>query len=327
MKIIAVTRILNESDIVEAFIRHTAHYVDHHVLVDNGSVDGTVNILQELRSEGLPLTLFQGHSRSFVEGKILTFLYNTAVRDLGADWVVFLDTDEFIDDRELAGGLRGRLSEFSARHGSPACVEVPYREYQLTPEDSDDLLVTERMTYRSQTEVNVKVIAPADLERRQAYIEPGSHGIVIDRGRRCPAHREPGLRYAHFPVRSPYQWMSKAIIGWAKVLASGGEVLKAQHAIHYKEPFERLRSNPSQILRDDALLRTLVMPPDLVRDPIIYRGEQLKYSQPTDYPIRSVQVVTQYLHQLATQHGELMDLFRGVLSRIDRSESGVSRIF
>ena len=51
MSLVAVCKVLDEADMVEAFARHTAHYVAHQIFVDNGSVDGTVEILQALRRE------------------------------------------------------------------------------------------------------------------------------------------------------------------------------------------------------------------------------------------------------------------------------------
>ena len=57
MKLAAVSRVLNESDIIEAFVRHTAHFVDHHIFVDNGSVDGTLRILEQLKDEGFGITV------------------------------------------------------------------------------------------------------------------------------------------------------------------------------------------------------------------------------------------------------------------------------
>ena len=46
MTLIGITRVLNEDDIVEAFVRHHATMVDHHLILDNGSSDETVNILK-----------------------------------------------------------------------------------------------------------------------------------------------------------------------------------------------------------------------------------------------------------------------------------------
>jgi hypothetical protein len=329
MKLAAASRILNESDIVEAFVRHTAHFVDHHFFVDNGSVDGTLQILQKLKDEGFPITVFQSHARSFVETKINTFLYQTAVTRIQADWVVFLDTDEFIDDRELTQPLRDCIGSFADRHGGPACIEVPLREYHMTPDDPSDLLVTSRITQCSPTSDNTKVIVRGDLSRRQAVIQPGNHAVLIDNSTTCPVFREPTLSYAHFAVRSPYQWLSKSIIGWAKVLAAGQETVSAGNSYHYKDPFEVLRTDPQAILRDPRMMQTPATPTtpaELTHSPICYRGAPLKYTADTDYPMRAVKVTIQYLHELATQHGELLALASKLSGLIGRSESGVTQI-
>ena len=52
MRIVAITRVLDEADIIEAFVRHTAAYVQHHIFVDNGSIDGTVEILRRYSKTG-----------------------------------------------------------------------------------------------------------------------------------------------------------------------------------------------------------------------------------------------------------------------------------
>ncbi len=42
MRLVAVCKVLDEADIIEAFARHTAHYVVHQIILDNGSIDGTM---------------------------------------------------------------------------------------------------------------------------------------------------------------------------------------------------------------------------------------------------------------------------------------------
>jgi hypothetical protein len=329
MKLAAASRILNESDIVEAFVRHTAHFVDHHFFVDNGSIDGTLQVLQKLKDEGFAITVYQSNARSFVESRINTFLYQTAVASIQADWVVFLDTDEFIDDRQLTQPLRDCIASFADRHGSSACIEVPLREYHITPDDPSDILITNRITHCSPTSDNRKVIVPGDLIRRQAIIQPGNHAVLIDNATACPTFREPTLSYAHYAVRSPYQWLSKSIIGWAKVLAAGQETINAGNSYHYKGPFEVLRTDPQAILRDPRVLQTPAMPTtpaELKHGPIHYRGGPLKYTGDTDYEMRAVKVTIQYLHELATQHGELLGLANRLSGLIGRSESGVTQI-
>jgi glycosyltransferase involved in cell wall biosynthesis len=52
MRIVAMTRALNEADIIECFVRHTSAFVAHHVIMDDGSSDGTIDILTALKREG-----------------------------------------------------------------------------------------------------------------------------------------------------------------------------------------------------------------------------------------------------------------------------------
>src|SRR5271157_5406542 len=114
MNLVAVTRILNEDDIVEAFVRHHAPMLVHHIFLDNGSTDRTVEILRALKDEGLSITVFQNGSVYFFEETHNTLLYRLAVQECGADWVVFLDCDEFVDARGQEGGLPACLQSMPA---------------------------------------------------------------------------------------------------------------------------------------------------------------------------------------------------------------------
>jgi len=61
-KIVAITTAKNEIDIVEAFVRHTLAVVNHLVILDNGSTDGTLAVLRALEREGLALTIIEDPS-------------------------------------------------------------------------------------------------------------------------------------------------------------------------------------------------------------------------------------------------------------------------
>ena len=66
--------------------------------MDDGSSDSTLDILTALKREGLPLTVYQSKSISYNESDTLTRLYRKACRMQAPDWVVCIDSDEFIDD-------------------------------------------------------------------------------------------------------------------------------------------------------------------------------------------------------------------------------------
>jgi hypothetical protein len=45
MRLVAVRKVLDEADILEAFARHTACYAAHQLLLNYGSIDGAVRDL------------------------------------------------------------------------------------------------------------------------------------------------------------------------------------------------------------------------------------------------------------------------------------------
>ena len=129
MSIVAVTRILDEADIAESFVRHTSRHVGHHILLDNGSRDGTREILDALRREGLPISVYTTPSVAFSERATNTWMFRRAIADHRARWVMFLDADEFVDDRGAPGGLAALLAEWDAADSPPLQVLVALSDY------------------------------------------------------------------------------------------------------------------------------------------------------------------------------------------------------
>jgi hypothetical protein len=325
MRLVAATRVLNESDIIEAFIRHTAYYVDHHILIDNGSVDGTVEILHDLRREGFGITVYQSKSCSFVESHTSTLMYRQAVLDHKADWIIFLDADEFIDDRHLGRTLRERLSGLALQTDPPPSLKIRLRDYHVTPEDPQDAIVPRRMTQCTPATDNLKIIVRGNLLNRAILIQPGSHSAHIDGDTECPWVLEPSMYHAHYPARSSYQWLSKSIIGWSKIIASGPEMVRSGHSVHYRDPYEYLRTDARAILRNSSLMEPRSRS-DLMHDPILYRGGDLKYTGTTDYAMRAVQVIMQYLNDLAIQHGAMLETINKLGGLVFHTEGEVTRI-
>src|SRR5207247_6411993 len=87
----------SEADIVEAFVRHTLAFVNHLVILENGSSDDTPEILYALAKEGLPLSILEDRSSGKYHSERMTRLMREqAVEHHGADWVLQLDVDEFV---------------------------------------------------------------------------------------------------------------------------------------------------------------------------------------------------------------------------------------
>lgn len=65
MKIVSITAVKNESDIIESFIRYHLNIFDFMILLDNGSTDDTSFILNKLMEENLPLYVINDTDRYF----------------------------------------------------------------------------------------------------------------------------------------------------------------------------------------------------------------------------------------------------------------------
>ena len=105
MRTVSVTNTKDEADIVGPFVRHMAAQVDHVIVMDNGSTDGTREILDDL-SASLPLTVRDDPEpyprRQWAKVSQLAEMAGL----MGADWVVAADTDEVWG---VTGG--GRISD------------------------------------------------------------------------------------------------------------------------------------------------------------------------------------------------------------------------
>ncbi|CAO4193250.1 glycosyltransferase family 2 protein [Methylorubrum extorquens] len=304
LRVVAITRILDESDIVEPFVRHTAAYASHHIFFDNGSRDGTIEILKALKDEGFGITVLRNAAVSFNEAQFNTMMFRLAADEFSADWVLCLDADEFLDDRAVEEGLNGILERLTEDPSGSSAVLVPLLDYHWTVHDDPNEVVPPlRIQHRTDHIPTRKVFVQGNLA--DVVIENGSHGASV-RDVPVPTIAIPGLRLAHFPQRSPYQLVTKFMRGWAKVLAAGEGEVRRGTSEHYRGSYERFLDRPEQHLRDPVNLTPLTGE-RLIHDPVAYRGSPIRYTQKMDEPIRCIRNMVGYLDALAQQHGRLID--------------------
>ncbi len=327
MRIVAITRVLNEADIIEAFVRHTAAFAMHHFIMDNGSTDDTLRILAALKAEGMNITLQQSKAVSYNVGDVLTALYTEACAKLAPDWVLCLDADEFVDDRHLPGGIFKYLSDIDSGAVSFDCVKIPMVNYDATSRDSAaEMIVPVRMRHRMKPTDIYKIILRGGLVHRHIRIAHGAHGAEID-GYPAQETIQERLWLAHYSERSAYQYIVKFVRGWAKVLATGQAEVERRTSYHYKGPYEMLRNRPGDLLRNAHFMGFKNQRDELVEDPINYRGGALLYTAANDEAMRAVQCLMGFTHELALRQGRLMDEFPEVRAAVRAWEAENDRIF
>ncbi|GEL43056.1 hypothetical protein MEX01_36470 [Methylorubrum extorquens] len=327
MRVVAVSRVLDEVDVIEAFIRHAAAFVDHHIILDNGSRDGTVEIIRKLAEEGLPLTVYQSPSICFSERDMNNWLYNEAVDRHDADWVACLDSDEFYDERQLPGGLRNYLQELENAGGNVVAVRVPWAHYNYTTrDDAGENLVPRRITHRTEIASDGKIIASWRLAKEKGLVLEGQHDVYLPKGSYGTVVTERRLRIAHFSVRNAAQYVTKVVRGWAKILTAGQACMDGGFSSHYREPFEILRNHPERLLRSGWLLEQENADRCVIPDPIDYRGGPLRYTPPNDPEMQSVRALVGFLSDVCARYGELTDALPVARAYSERIERRINRL-
>ncbi len=95
MKLVMTLLVKNEADIIKENVEfHIRKGVDHIIVTDNGSTDETVDLLQPYIRAGL-LTLLYEPEQDYSQSKWVTRMALIAARDMGADWILSNDADEF----------------------------------------------------------------------------------------------------------------------------------------------------------------------------------------------------------------------------------------
>jgi hypothetical protein len=124
IRVVMALKIRDEGDVLEHNLRfHHALGVDHFIVTDNGSTDETVGILARYAEAGL-LTVIEAPNTDYREqgAKWMTDMARLAATELGADWVVHTDADEFW--WPIEGSLKGTLAAVHDRYGvllAPRC--------------------------------------------------------------------------------------------------------------------------------------------------------------------------------------------------------------
>jgi glycosyltransferase involved in cell wall biosynthesis len=182
----------DEADIIEATVRHMLTQVDSVVVADNGSTDGTRDILASL-----PVVLLDDLDPAYYQSAKMTEL---ARKVADGDWVVPFDADE------VPYSIHGRLADVLGAL-PPFCMVAEAEVYDHVPTavDPPEPNPVARMRWRRPTRLPLPKIACR--ARPDLVIATGNHGAAYD---------SPGLTYRdvftvrHFPYRSAEQFVRKA---------------------------------------------------------------------------------------------------------------------
>lgn len=218
MRIVLTLLVRDEADVVEANLaHHLALGVDHVIVTDHRSSDGTTEILERVAGDGR-LTLIREESEELRQSDWVTRMARLAATEHGADWVINGDADELWWPRD--GALRDVLAAVPTRFGA---LRGLWRNFVPRPEDGRPF--HERMTIRRRPasdltdpfHAQVKVVHRAHPD---VVVTQGNHDAL---GAPLPLIREwLPFEVLHFPIRTAEQARRKFRVARDAGLASPG---------------------------------------------------------------------------------------------------------
>jgi hypothetical protein len=303
----------NECDIIEAFVRHHAAVLDQLYIVDNGSSDGTLEILERLSASGFSIKLRRDKSVAYYQSVATTGSIKAALEDEPWGCVFPLDCDEFL----LVNDRKALEAEIACLAPDEAGLLV---SDQYAPTESDDTAESDpvvRIVHRIVSEPALplfhgKAVAPYHLASSPAVaMGEGNHHILVP-DRRTPERWLTKARIAHFPVRSTDQFVSKVVTTRLAWLSRADYQPYLGH--HIAMFYEQLRDHSEIVplhLLDAAFtyLDTYLGPQHciyqrkLVRDPVRREGGPLRHldlAKPMALP-----KILDFAEQIARQLGQL----------------------
>lgn len=225
MKLFSITMVKNEIDIIETFIRYHTSLLDGMVILDNSSTDGTVEVINNLIEEGLPVCLLFDDNPSYDQSAIMTNMLYVSLRQFRPDYFLPLDVDEFL----VADPGKPIRPVIEKQLHRDTLFFLSWITYIPTGEDDvDEINPLKRIIHRRKVQHNYdkKVIIPASIaEKHQLTIRQGNHGVDGVPAESMNGVNLKNLNLAHFPVRSEAQAKSKYLVGWLANLARDKQVL------------------------------------------------------------------------------------------------------
>ena len=286
MKIIGISCVRDEDDIIESFVRHNLVYLDKLYVIDNLSKDKTASILTSLAREGLAVEVWESTSCSNQQDRAITIaVKKMALLEPTADFAVLLDADEFIGAAD-----RQSFIEDLEKIGSNGFGVMPWKTYIPVEDDLENLKTsvsaTSRMTHRRRIEgyQMYKSVIPKALFGK-VRVRPGSHVVERLDGGVCQRFVL-STPLAHFPIRSANQLIAKIILfNHARMLKKDS---RPKESFHWAELAASIRARNFRITTDEireyaltySVRATDEKPTEFIPDPLPAHDKVIiKYSE------------------------------------------------
>ncbi len=203
MKIVALVKVGNESEIIESFVRYNMNFIDAMVIVSSCCIDNTLIILRKLTEEGYDIRVKVETDIAYDERYLDNKYMKQIINDGEFDLIVPLDSDEFITGS-------GNPREMLERLPLDEVTIVKWMNYAMCEDDDfTEPFIPFRLKRRKEDYAGneiTKVIIPVDLaKKKNLTMNAGRHSVI---GSDIVTRENHDIRIAHYPTISTEQYKS-----------------------------------------------------------------------------------------------------------------------
>lgn len=283
--ILGLSMMKNEQDIIEPFIRHHARLLDALVVLDNASLDETRRIAMDCARELGNVVVADSEEFGYAQAERMTRLLHACQSAYFADFVLFLDADEFLSapDRGALLGHLGAIPPGGVGH-------LPWRTFVLKPGETAAATPDPPRSFRWRRSAETPEYRKAALRLDGAYrpdlrVAQGNHDVLAgDAGERLPSVELDGLPLLHFPVRSREQIVAKGVVGWMAYLAMNPRARASGLGFQWRDAFDRVAEGGTAAVESGLGELSLRYAQD--RAAIDWDGDVVRDQAPSDYDRR-----------------------------------------
>ena len=232
MRLVATLLVRDEIDLVAATVEHLLDQgVAHVVATDNGSVDGTREVLAQYAATGR-VSVIDEPDHTFRQSQWVTRMARQAATEHGADWVLNADADEFWVPKDRRLTLAASLAEVGPEHAL-----ISARRTDLLGVRGARGHWSRRLVWR-----DLLTLSPRGTPRLPKVAHRADPGVVVAQGNHevtptgTALPTEPWDLY-HVPLRSWPQF-ERVIVNGGSALAANRE-LEARFGWHWRADYER----------------------------------------------------------------------------------------
>ena len=230
-KVIGISMIRNESDIIEVFCRYNLNLIDELYLIDNDSSDNTVEIIEHLISEGLPIYLSHSEERTHSQERFLTEkMQELSQRHTDISYIIPLDADELIMNNSKEDFIAD-ISRIELLTNGKGCGVMFWESHLPEGIVTNSIFYEQMSLVRNTSSLALemrKLVIPASLDLDNYIISPGSH-VLFDESKKPVHSMLLRTRLGHFPVRTCEQIIRKVIMGELALKMKGVNELEGWH--------------------------------------------------------------------------------------------------